>query len=147
MEGVLQSNPGRSSYGDALGAVDCQAPEEVQYGSCAGVLFGGLALLDSHLHGQLRFHFQPPVGNRSRFEVSVGDGLAGDDGTLAAPQFFKLPAQQCRVGDYPGKVSTGWVDLSTGLVVTSVDDPLNPQILDFNFNFFNTALLALIRVN
>jgi len=147
MEVVLQLNPERSYFGDALRAVDCQDPREVQYGSCAGVLFGGLALVDSHLHGQLRIRFAPPVGNRSRFELSVGDGLAGDDGTLAAPQFYKLPAQQNRVADYPGTVSTGWVDLSTGLVITAVDDPLNPQILDFNFNFFNTALLALIRVN
>jgi hypothetical protein len=147
LEVVLQLNPETSYYGDALRAVDCQDPADWQYGGCAGVKFGGLALLDSHLHGQIRIRFSPPVGNLSRFELSVGDGLTGDDGILAAPQFFKLPAQQCTVKDYPGTTSAGLVDVTTGEVVTAVLDPQNPNILDFNFSFFNTALLALIRVN
>jgi hypothetical protein len=147
LEMVLPLNPERSYYGDALRAVDCQDPAEVPYGGCGGVKFGGLALVDSHLHGQLRVRFSPPAGNLSRFEVSVGEGLAGDDGILAAPQFFKLPAQQNRVGDWPGKVSHGVVNVSTGEVLTVVTNPQDANILDFNFSFFNTALGALIQVN
>ena len=147
LEAVLELNPDRSYFGDALRAVDCQDPGDWLYGGCPGVKFGGLALVDSHLHGKVRIRFAPPVGNLSRFELSVGDGLTGDDGMLAAPWFFRLPAQQNQVKDYPGFPSVGCVDLGTGEVVTAVTDPLNPNILDFNFNFFNTALLALVRVN
>jgi hypothetical protein len=147
MEVVLQLNPERSYFGDALRAVDCEDPNDWQFGGCAGLKFGGLAMTDSHLHGQLRIRFEPPIGNLSRFEVSVGEGLTGDDGILAAPQFYKLPSQQARVDDFPGAPSVGWVDLTTGEVVTAVTDPLQPNVLSFNFNFFNTAILALIRVN
>ena len=147
LEVVLTLNPERSYYGDALRAVDCEDPRDWQYGSCRGVKFGGLAMVDSHLHGQIRIRFQPPVGNFSRFEVTLGDGLTGDDGILAAPQFYKLPAQQNSVQDYPGQVSTGLVDLTTGEVLTAVTNPDAPNILDFNFFFFNTALGALVQVN
>jgi hypothetical protein len=147
MEVVLELNPERSYFGDALRAVDCEDPNDWQFGGCAGVKFGGLGLTDSHLHGQLRIRFAPPIGNLSRFELSVGEGLTGDDGILAAPQFFKLPSQQAKVSDFPGAPSVGWVDLTTGEVVTAVTDPLQPNVLNFNFIFFNTAILALIRVN
>jgi hypothetical protein len=144
LEQVLPLNKERSYYGDALRAVDCQSPREAQWGSCGGVLFGGLALVDSHLAGQLRIRFSPPVNNMTRFEVSLGDGLAGDDGTLAAPQHYKLPAQQNRVTDFPGLVSWGEMDLATGQAAL---DFQGQPILHFNFNFFNTAIFALAQVN
>lgn len=144
LEVVLPLNPERSYFGEAIRAVDCQDPAEQQFGTCPDVLFGGVSLLDSHLHGQLRIRFAPPVGNFSRFEVTLGEGLAGDDGTLASPWFFKLPAQQCQVKNYPGTVSAGWVDVTTGEVVV---DPENPLMLGFTFDFWDTAILALLRVN
>ena len=143
LEQVLPLNKERSYFGDALRAVDCQSPQAAKWGGCGGVLFGGLALVDSHVSGEVRIRFSPPVdayGTKvSHFEVSVGNGLRGDDGTLAAPQLYKLPAQQNQVTDFPGMVSAGDLDLTTGLAIEGS--------LKFNFGFLNTALLALIRVN
>jgi hypothetical protein len=137
LEQVLPLNKERSYFGDALRAVNCLRPEEAQWGSCGGVLFGGLCLVDSHLSGQVRIRFSPPERNRSRFEISFGEGLKGEDGTLAAPWHYKLPAQGNRVTDWPGLVSSGSVDLETGEVTG----------LDVSAAFLNTALLALIQVN
>lgn len=139
LEQVLPLVKDRSYFGDALRAVDCRTPAEAQWGSCGGVLFGGLAMVDSHLTGQARIRFSPPQNDVTHFEVTLGDGLTGDDGILAAPQLYKLPAQQNRVQDIPGMVSSGDLDLRTGEV--------NPDTLKLNFSFLNTALLALIRVN
>jgi len=142
LEVVLELNPETSYFGDALRAVDCLDPAVAASGSCGGVLFGGLALMDSHLHGQVRLRFSPPVGDFARFELTVG-ALRGDDGILAAPQLYKLPGQQQVVQDFPGMVSWGVLQLSTGMV-TGVGPGTYPE---FNFSFLNTALLALIRVN
>ena len=38
----------------------------------------------------------------TRFEVTHGEGLVGDDGVLAAPQLFRLPSVMNRVTDVPG---------------------------------------------
>ncbi|MFL6231817.1 MAG: hypothetical protein ACJ76N_01655 [Thermoanaerobaculia bacterium] len=144
LEQVLPLNKERSYFGDALRAVDCQDPKEAQWGSCGGVLFGGLAMVDSHLNGQLHIRFSPPVNNVTRFEVTLGDGLVGDDGTLAAPLSYKLPSQRNSVTDLPNLVSWGEMDLATGQA--ALDDQGQP-ILHFNFTFFNTALGALVQVN
>jgi hypothetical protein len=139
LEIVLPLNKERTYYGDALRAVDCRDPREVVFGSCGGVLFGGLGLLDSHLSGQIRIRFAPPVNQISHFEVTIEGGLTGEDGTLVAPLHYKLPAVQNQVGNVPGLVSSGDVDLRTG--------ETNPDTLRFAFQFLNSALLALIRVN
>ena len=137
LEQVLPLSKAASYFGDSILAINCEDPAEVQYGTCENLLFRGLALVNSHLSGHIRIKFTPPANNFTHFEVSVGDGLVGDDGTLAAPQFFKLPAQQNAVHDYPGLTSTGDLNLSTGEVSNA----------KFNFRFANTALLALARVN
>lgn len=142
LEQVLPLNKERSYFGDALRAVDCLNPQDAPMGACGGVLFGGLALMDSHLSGQVRIRFSPPVNNVTQFELSVGDGLQGDDGILAAPQFFKLPGQQQGVTDFPGMVSTGLLDLTTGQLI---EPPAATP--SFNFRFANTALFALVQVN
>ncbi|HEX7183452.1 MAG TPA: hypothetical protein VF756_16585 [Thermoanaerobaculia bacterium] len=142
LEQVLPLNKERSYFGDALRAVDCLNPQYAPMGACGGVLFGGLALMDSHLSGQVRIRFSPPVNNVTQIELSVLDGLIGDDGILAAPQFFKLPGQMQRVTDFPGMVSTALLDLTTGQLI---EPPAATP--SFNFQFLNTALLALINVN
>jgi hypothetical protein len=143
LEVVLRLNKERSYFGDALRAVDCLDPQAAQFGACGGVLFGGLALMDSHLSGRVRIRFSPPVNNLARFELSVLDGLQGDDGILAAPQFYKLPGQQQQVTDFPGLVSRGLLDLTTGQLAPSPPFPAP----EFRFAFWNTALDALIKVN
>jgi hypothetical protein len=142
LEQVLPLNKERSYFGDALRAVDCRDPQAAVLGACGGVLFGGLALMDSHLSGQIRIRFSPPVGNITRFELSVVDGLQGDDGILAAPQLYKLPGQQQRVADFPGVISTGQMDLTTGQIL---EPPIGKP--SFNFAFDNTAIRALALVN
>ncbi len=126
-----------SYYGDAIRVVDCTDPRDRQWGSCAGVLFGGLALFDSHLEGRLRLRFSPPNNDVTRFEVSIVEGARGEDSVLAAPWLFRWPVHGGRVEDGPGVVSSGKLNLVTGEVSN----------LDLRVRFLNSALFALLRVN
>ena len=137
LEQVLPLSKAASYFGDSIRAVNCHDPREMQFGSCRGQLFGGFAMVDSHLSGSVRISFTEPVGDVTHFEATHGEGLVGDDGTLAAPQFFKLPTLQNRVQDVPGLVSSGDLNLETGEVSN----------LTYYVSFSNTALLALSRVN
>jgi hypothetical protein len=137
LEQVLPVSKAASYFGDSIRAVNCRNKNEIPFGSCRGTLFGGFAMVDSHLSGAVRIKFTPPVNNMTHFEVTHGEGLLGDDGTLSAPQFFKLPALQNGVKDVPGKISSGDLNLETGEVS-------NPK---YYFYFGNSALLALGRVN
>ena len=137
LEQVLPVSKAASYFGDSIRAVNCSDPKEIPFGSCGGNLFGGFVMVDSHLSGSVRLKFTQPVNNITHFEVSHGEGLVGDDGTLAAPQFYKLPALQNRVQDIPGLISAGDLNLETGEVSN----------LTYYVSFSNTALLALSRVN
>jgi len=137
LEQVLPVSKAASYFGDSIRAVNCRNKNEIPFGSCRGTLFGGFAMVDSHLSGSVRIKFTPPVNNMTHFEVTHGDGLLGDDGILSAPRFFKLPALQNGVQDVPGKISSGDLNLETGEVS-------NPK---YYFYFGNSALLALGRVN
>jgi hypothetical protein len=137
LEQVLPLSKAASYFGDAIRAMNCVNEKESQYGSCGVLLFGGLAMVDSHLDGYIRLTFSEPVDDITHFEVTHGDGLVGDDGVLAAPQFFRLPVLQNRVQDISGLVSSGDLNLKTGQVTN----------LNYYVRFSNTALLALARVN
>lgn len=137
LEQVLPVSKAASYFGDSIRAVNCRNKNEIPFGSCRGTLFGGFAMVDSHLSGSVRIKFTPPVNNMTHFEVTHGEGLLGDDGILSAPQFFKLPALQNGVQDVPGKISSGDLNLETGEVS-------NPK---YYFYFGNSALLALGSVN
>ncbi|HLE84853.1 MAG TPA: hypothetical protein VJG13_10980, partial [Thermoanaerobaculia bacterium] len=99
LEQTLPLNPEGSYFGDALRAVDFPGetpflPGLPTFGSGGNPLFGGLAMTDSHLSGQLHIRFSEPDENGvARFEVTHPGGLAGEDGMLAAPCFFRLPSQ------------------------------------------------------
>jgi hypothetical protein len=73
----------------------------------------------------------------THFEVTHGEGLAGSDGTLAAPQWYKLPNIMNSVTDVPGMVSSGDLNLETGDVAN----------LAYTVAFRNSALFALLSVN
>lgn len=132
-----------SYFGDALRA--CDAPDEKPFinglptfGASGNTLFGGLAMTDSHLTGKIRIRFTEPDENGiTHFEITHPDGLTGDDGVLAAPKFFKLPAQQNRVIDVPGLISSGDLDLATGYVTN----------FRYNVVFINTQIYTLFNVN
>lgn len=143
LEQTLPLNPAGSYFGDALRAVDCPDdtplfPNFPPFGTCANVLFGGLALTDTPVQGQVTIKFSPPDAKGvSHFEVSHGQGLFGQNGPLVAPQLFKLPSQLNAVLDVPGLPSSGDLDLNTGIVTN----------LHYNVVFFNTAIQALFGVN
>lgn len=137
LEQVLPLSKPASYFGDGIAALHCRDEQGVQWGSCSSLLFGGLAMVDSHLGGHLRIKFTPPVGDLTRFEVSFPDGLAGDDSVLVTPRYFKMAFQQCRVDGVQGQVSSGTLNLATG----EVSD------LKVVVRYSATALLALVSVN
>jgi hypothetical protein len=137
LEQVLPLNAESSYYGDALRAVHTTNPQEIAYGLSGNLLFGGLALLDSHLSGVIRIKFSPPVNGVSHFEVTHGEGLMGTDGRLSAPQFFKLPGLMNKLLDPQDVVSSGDLNLATGAVTN----------LQYRLFFMNSAIFALAQVN
>jgi hypothetical protein len=137
LEQVLPLSKAASYFGDSIRAVNCRNKNEIPFGSCRGNLFGGFAMVDSHLSGFVRIKFTPPINDTTHFEVTHGEGLLGEDGILSAPQFFRLPVLQNGVKDVPNQVSSGDLNLATGVVS-------NPK---YYFYFGNSALLALGRVN
>ena len=143
LEQTLPLNQEGSYFGDALRAVDFAGerpflPGVPTFGASGNAFFGGLAMTDSHVTGKIHVRFSPPdADNVTRFELSHPGGLVGDDGILAAPQFFKMPSQLNRVLDIPGIVSSGELDLDTGIVT------------DFRYAVFfrNTPTMTLLGVN
>ena len=137
LEQVLPLNKTSSYYGDALRPVHTAVPAEIGYGITGNLLFGGLALLDSHLGGHIKITFTPPVDRTTHFVVTHGDGLVGDDGMLSAPQFFKLPGLMHKLLDPEDVLSSGDLDLTTGAVTN----------LRYRLFFQNSAIFALAQVN
>lgn len=143
LEQTLELSKEGSYFGDALRAVD--APDETPFlagvstfGADGNTLFGGLAMTDSHVSGKIKIRFtEPDEHGVTHFEITHPGGLAGDDGVLAAPKFFKLPAQHNRVIDVPGLVSSGELDLNTGYVTN----------FRYNVLFINTQIYTLFNVN
>jgi hypothetical protein len=136
LEQTLPVSRAASYFGDAIRAANCRDENERMFGSGRELLFGGLCMVDSHLSGEIRIKFREPAGDVSHFEVFHGR-LEGENGTLAAPQFFKLPALRSEVRDDDTLVSSGDLDLATGEVSN----------LKYAVRFGNTALMALVRVN
>ncbi len=139
LEQVLPLASEASYFGEAIRAVNCPDDQSATYGSCPTTLFGGLILVDSHLSGNLRIKFSPPINNITRFEVSLENGLVGSNSTLAAPNFYRMPFQQNAVRSVPGQACSGTLNLVTGEV--------NPGDLKFSFGFTTTGLGALALVN
>jgi hypothetical protein len=136
LEQTIAISKAASYFGDAIRAANCREENERVFGSGRELLFGGLAMVDSHLSGELKIKFFEPTGDLAHFEVRHGS-LAGEDGTLAAPQFFKLPVRHNEVRDDDALVSSGDLDLATGEVSN----------LKWAVRFGNTALMSLVRVN
>ena len=142
LEQTLELNRDGSYFGDALRA--CDAPDEKPFihglptfGASGNTFFGGLAMTDSHLSGKIHIRFTEPEDGVTHFEITHPGGLAGDDGVLAAPKLFRLPAQHNRVVDVPGLISSGDLDLNTGFVTN----------FRYNVLFINTQIHTLFNVN
>src|SRR5439155_25509847 len=127
---ALPLNKESSYHGDPLRGVHTTDPAEAEYGLTGKLLFGGLAMLDSHLTGSVAIRFSPPVNDIAHFEVTHPKGLVGDDERLAAPQFFKMPAIGHKVMDAFDSFSSGDLNLITGEVTN----------LQYKFFFLNSAI-------
>ncbi len=125
-----------SYHGDAIRVVNCTDPRDMQFGSCADVLFGGPVLFDSHLSGTVRIRFSPPNGDLARFELEF-DPFVAEDGVLSAPMFFRWPVIQATVFMEPGTIASGTVDLRTG----------ESHDVTLSVRYVNSALAALVAVN
>ncbi|HWW77289.1 MAG TPA: hypothetical protein VNZ44_17935, partial [Pyrinomonadaceae bacterium] len=137
LEQVLPLSKAASYFGDGIGAVNCRDPRGIQFGSCGSWLFGGLAMVDSHLSGNLRIRFTPPENNVTRFEISFEGGFVGDDAVLTTPQLFKMWFKRARVDEAPGLVSSGMLNLANGFV----------SELQVYAAYSSTALFALVGSN
>lgn len=137
LECVVALNPSGSYFGDAIAAIDTRDGERARWGSTPDWLFGGFAMVDSHLHGSLRFRFRPSGNGAADFDLSFAGGLRGEDSLLVAPQLFEMPFQHNRVDDVPDHVSTGTVNLATGEVTA----------LTLYARYSSTALLTLVEQN
>lgn len=137
LEQTLPLDKKRSYFGDGIGAVDCSDARGIQWGSNGNYLFGGLAMVDSHLSGHLHIRFSPPENDLTTFTVSFPNGLAGDDSVLTTPVYFKMAFQQARVDAVPGTVSSGVLNLRTG------------EVSDFKLyaQYSSSALFALVSTN
>jgi hypothetical protein len=137
LEQVLPLSNVASYFGDGIAALNTQEEQGMRWGSSGNLLFGGLAMVDSHLSGFIKLRFSHPSGNLSHFEVSFLSGLTGDDAVLVAPQYFKMAFQKARVDDVPGCISSGTLNLETGDVTD----------LRVYARYSSTALMALVSVN
>jgi hypothetical protein len=136
-EQVLPINAAGSYFGDGIGPVNCGDSADTQWGTGGEYLFGGLAMVDSHLHGFVRIRFGAASDGKVPFELSFEGGLVGDDAVLAAPVLFRMPFQQNRVDDVAERRSRGTLDLDTGEVTG----------LEVFCRFSSGALGALVGIN
>ncbi len=137
LEQVLPLNSSTSYFGDGISALNVRDPRYARFGSTANYIFGGLAMVDSHLNGSLRIKFTTPVNGISHFEIYFMGGFTGDDAVLVAPQFFRMAFQQNRVDEAPGLISSGDLNLQTGEVFN----------LTVYAQYSSTALFALVGAN
>jgi hypothetical protein len=137
LEQVLPLSGAASYFGDGISPVNARDPQGIQWGSTGNLLFGGLAMVDSHLTGSIRISFTPPVNDVTQFQIDYMGGFAGEDSVLVTPQYFKMGFQQNRVDAVPGTISGGNLNLATGEVSN----------LTMYARYSSTALFALISVN
>jgi len=137
LEQVLPLSKAASYFGDGISPVNARDTIGIQWGTCGSALFGGLAMVDSHLIGSIRIKFQLPADNLSHFEIFYEGGFIGEDSELAAPQYFKMAFKHNRVDEVPGMISSGTLNLASG----EVSD------LKVYAHYSSSALSALVGVN
>ena len=87
-----------SYFGDGISAANCECRVDGQFDGAGNTLFGGVALVDSHLSGTLRFEFFPIGPDKAEFKLRF-EPLTGEDSILSAPVLFRMPFEQTsRVG-------------------------------------------------
>ena len=134
----LEIDPLGSYFGDGIAASNCESVADALFDGAGQTLFGGVAIVDSHLRGKLRFTFTPIGPDRAAFTLAFSQ-LTGDDALLAAPVLFRMAFQEASVTAYPAPndISQGEVDLITGAV----------SKLRIYASFGAAALRALVAAN
>ena len=105
-----------SYFADSIRMVDCPNDADLPFGLCKNVLFGGHAIMSTHLDGYVQVRFYPPVRNMSHFEISFPQNLHGDDTVIKAPQLYTMPVTENFILDPLSTISSGDVNLNTGEV-------------------------------
>ena len=62
LEQVLPLSKAASYFGDGIAAQNARDERTIRFGG-GSLLFGGLAIVDTHLEGDLRIRFSPPQGD------------------------------------------------------------------------------------
>jgi hypothetical protein len=136
LDQTLPLNKTASFFGDVLHAVDCTEDADLPFGTCGNQLFGGLVMTDSHLNGNIRIRFFPPVNDIAHFEIIHGT-LHGDDSVLVAPHGYEVPVLRPEVRDAPLFLANGDLNLRTGGVTD----------LQYFVDFRNSAIDILLDAN
>jgi hypothetical protein len=134
---VLPVDTPGTYMGDAVRIVDCPDNADNPFGVCGNLLFGGLAMWNTHLTGSIQIRFFPPVNNISHFQISHPFNLRGPDVLMRAPQLYVFGVTQNILLDTFNNYSSGDLNLNTGEVTN----------LSYSVNFFNFFYEALGFVN
>jgi len=126
-----------SYVGDAVRIVDCPKDEDNPLGTCNNLLFGGLALWDSHLSGVVEVKFYAPINDIAHFEISHPGNLVGENAVMKAPQLYEMRVRDMFVLDALDQISSGDLNLLTGDVTH----------LNYAALFSNTWYADLVKVN
>ena len=104
---ALRINKDISYAGDAVKILDCPDDADNPFGTCGNLLFGGLAMWDSHLSGFVEIRFYPPRDNIAHFEITHPGNLVGDDTIMQAPQLYQMNVREMFVYSPPGSRPSG----------------------------------------
>src|SRR5213593_3338363 len=113
---TLRINKDVSYIGDAVRIVDCPKDEDNPLGTCSNLLFGGLAMYDSHVSGVVEVKFYAPINDIAHFEISHPGNLAGDNAVMKAPQGYEMRVRDVFILDALDQISSGDLNLLTGEV-------------------------------
>lgn len=114
---TLSVNSKVSYFGDAVRIVDCPKASDNPLGTCDNWLFGGLAMWDTHIAGNVQIRFYPPIDGISHFEISHPSNLTGTNTIIQAPQGYEMRVRDNFILDALDQVSQGDLNLNTGEVL------------------------------
>src|SRR2546427_10178565 len=134
---TLRINKDISYVGDAVRIVDCPKDEDNPLGTCSNILFGGLAMYDTHISGVVEVKFYAPINDIAHFEISHPGNLVGENAVMKAPQAYEMRVRDVFILDALDQISSGDLNLLTGEVTR----------LNYAALFSNSWYGDLVKVN
>jgi hypothetical protein len=112
-------NSSVSYVGDAVRIVDCPLDSDLPLGLCSNLLYGGNAMWDTPLTGNVTITFNKPTYNSygdplSVFTIQHPGKLTGPNTIMTAPQIYQKTVRNIFILDALDNVSTGTLNLNTG---------------------------------